>query len=355
MTLRVGFVGAGWWAVSNHMPLFASDPRVAMAGVCRKGVTELETVRDRFGFGYATEDFDDLLDNCPMDALVIATPHALHAAQAEAAARRGLHVLIEKPAALTLADIRRTLDACNAAGVHALVPYGWNFKPFMSTARGWIAEGAIGDIQHVAARMASPIGELMQGKDLPGTENETFRPDPAMWADPRTGGYGWGQLVHLLGALFWLAPNLVPQVVRGMTQRPGGGADLYNVAAVSCLDGTTLAISGAATLPPGSPFDLALDFYGTDGVLSMQVAPTRVTLRRHDGAHRTLDLAPDAGLYECTEPVRRFIDLCCGEAVENAGPLSCAVPGVAVIEAMHASSAAGRDIIIEPQKERTNP
>lgn len=355
MTLRVGFVGAGWWAVSNHMPLFASDPRVTMAGVCRKGAAELETVRASLGFGYATEDFDDLLENCPMDALVIATPHALHAAQAEAAARRGLHVLVEKPAALTLAEIRRTLAAVEAAGVHALVPYGWNFKPFMSTARRWIAEGAIGTIQHVAARMASPIGELMSGQDLPGTETETFRPDPAMWADPQTGGYGWGQLVHLLGALFWLAPELGPRVVRGMTRRPGGGADLYNAVAVTCGDGATLAISGAATLPPGSPFDLALDFYGTEGALSLQVAPTRVELRRHDGAHRTLDLAPDAGLYECTEPVRRFIDLCCGKTVENAGPLSCAVPGVAVIEAMHASSRAGRDITIDTLTERTKP
>jgi predicted dehydrogenase len=335
------------------MPLLAADSRVALAGVCRLGASELAAVRDRFDFPFASESFDELLERCPMDALVISTPHALHAAQAEAAAARGLHILIEKPVSLSAADGARVNGAAEAAGVVALVPFGWNFKPFMSEARRWLADGLLGEVLHVAARMASPIGELLEGRDLPGTEGLDFRPDPAMWANPATGGYGWGQLVHLLGALFWLCPGLEPHTIRGMTRRPGGGADLFDAALVECASGATIALSGSATLPIGTPFDLSLEIYGSDGALSVQMSPARVELRRHDGANRTLALAPDAGLYECIEPVRRFVDLCLGLPVENAGSLATALPGVAVIEAMHLSAAAGRDITLPPKAERS--
>ncbi|MGL4257733.1 MAG: hypothetical protein ACRCSL_15475, partial [Microbacterium sp.] len=58
--VRLGAVGAGWWATSNHFPIFAGRDDVELVGVCGKG-PELGTVRDRFGFGMATEDYDELL------------------------------------------------------------------------------------------------------------------------------------------------------------------------------------------------------------------------------------------------------------------------------------------------------
>ena len=74
---RLGFIGAGWWATSNHMPVFATREDVELVGVCRLGTEELRQVQDAFGFAYATEDYHDLLDKCELDGVIVASPHTL--------------------------------------------------------------------------------------------------------------------------------------------------------------------------------------------------------------------------------------------------------------------------------------
>ena len=62
--VRLGFIGAGWWATSNHMPVFATRDDVELTAVCRLGQAELEQVKDHFGFAFATEDYRELLADC---------------------------------------------------------------------------------------------------------------------------------------------------------------------------------------------------------------------------------------------------------------------------------------------------
>ena len=90
--VRLGAVGAGWWATSNHFPIFAARDDVDLVGDCGIG-PELDAVREQFGFGMATTDYDELLDQ-DLDAVVISTPHDLHHPQAVAAIDRGMHVLV---------------------------------------------------------------------------------------------------------------------------------------------------------------------------------------------------------------------------------------------------------------------
>src|SRR5262245_46478764 len=54
---RIGCIGAGWWATSNHIPLLAARDDVELTGVCRLGQAELDRVRKQFGFRFATEDY----------------------------------------------------------------------------------------------------------------------------------------------------------------------------------------------------------------------------------------------------------------------------------------------------------
>jgi predicted dehydrogenase len=68
--VRIGFIGAGWWATSNHMPILARRPDVEMAGVCRLGAAELQRVQESFNFPYATEDYHALLEQ-DLDAVVV--------------------------------------------------------------------------------------------------------------------------------------------------------------------------------------------------------------------------------------------------------------------------------------------
>jgi len=314
---------------------------VELVAVCRLGRAELARVQSAFGIPYGAEDFSAMLDEAPMDALVVASPHNLHGAHAIAALERGLHVLIEKPMTVSAAEARAIAALARAQHRQVLVPYGWNFKPYFAEARELVKSGRIGRIRHVSAQMASPVGDLMTGSGLAGTENEMFRPDPQTWANPKTGGYGWGQLVHLLGGLFYVT-DLAPKDVFAFVGRSELGADLYDAAVVRFADGATAALSGSATVPAHSPFQVDIRVFGDAGMLLLDVERERLSLRRLDGADLDVAIAAGAGAYACVEPVDRFVDLCLGKDVENCADATVGLRSVEVVEAMLRSAKSGR-------------
>ena len=71
--VRLGFLGAGWWATANHMPLLAKRDDVEFAAVCRLGRAELEQVKERFGFRFATESAEELVRQLTLQATKPAT------------------------------------------------------------------------------------------------------------------------------------------------------------------------------------------------------------------------------------------------------------------------------------------
>lgn len=344
--LRVGVLGAGWWAVSNHLPILAARKDVRITAVCRKGAAELETVRARFDIPFATQDEQAFLDHDTLDAVFVCTPHTLHARQAIAALERGLHVLVEKPVATTIADARALARATQQTSRHVMVPFGWNFMRFAETASQWVADGELGDIHHIAAQMASPMGDILGGADYAGTEDDLFRPEPTMWSDPISGGYGWGQLVHLLALLFHIAP-LQPTAVYGLTDRTAVRCDLYNAAAVETQSGATISLSGSGTLSAGSRFQLDIRIFGSKGCLFLDIERERLVLLRADGTEETLALNDGDGAYACQLPVHHFIDLCLGKTTTNPAAMPLALRGCEVVAAMHASATEKRLITIE--------
>ncbi len=341
--VRVGVAGAGWWAVTNHLPILEREDGAVIAAVNRLGCDELAAVKATFGAEFATEDFDEMIAEADLDAAIIATPHNLHHAQACTALNAGLHVMVEKPMTASAAEARELVDLASAKKRHLMVPYGWNFRPFTERCREIVAGGGIGEIRHVAAQMASPAGDLFTGRDFAGTENDMFRPEPKNWANAEFGGYGWGQLVHLLGALFFLT-DLQPVEVTAVIGKSALGADIYNAATVRFGSGATASLSGAATVPHGSPFQLDLRLFGTEGMLLLDMERERAWLRRNDGADEDVAMAPGDGAYVCAEPVRRFIALCQGKPVANNGGGEVGRKSVAVVEAMLRAAAAGTAI-----------
>ena len=96
-----------------------------------------------------------LLDGAP-DALVVCLPPAARADLIERAAAAGVHVFVEKPAALTLDAARRTLGAVEAAGIVAAVGHMWR-----STAAARAMAAALGGAPHVL------LGRLLNGPPGP--------------------------------------------------------------------------------------------------------------------------------------------------------------------------------------------
>jgi predicted dehydrogenase len=347
--LRVGVIGAGWWATFNHMPQLASRKDVELVAVCRLGKDLLEKIQQQFEIPFATEDYRKLLEQ-DLDAVIVSTPHHLHHQHAGAALRRGLHVLCEKPMCTRANHARELVRLAREKRLHLLVPYGWHYKAFVLQAKRWLDAGAIGTVQFVLCHMASPIRSLLMGQGFAVEDNSgqagdvLFQPDPRTWADPVVagGGYGHAQLSHSTGMLFWLT-GLVPESAYALMTAPGSRVDLYDAVSVRFAGGAIGTVSGAGTVPPSgmTAFQVDLRLFGSEGMLLLDCERARLELRRHDGRQESLELAADAGAYSCEGPPHNFIDLIVGNTTENLSPGESAMHSVALLDAAYRSAVSG--------------
>lgn len=347
---RLGFLGAGWWATANHIPLFAKREDVELTAVCRLGRAELEQIQERFGFRHATEDENELVRFPGLDGVIVSSPHTLHYRHARLALEHGLHVLCEKPMCTRAADASELVRLACQKNKHLLVPYGWHYVPIVQQAKAWMEAGVIGSVQYVLCHMASPIQELLRGGhfqiETSGQAGSLlFRPDPKTWADPEIagGGYGHAQLSHATGLLFWLT-ELAPESVFAWMTAPGARVDLYDAMSVRFTGGAIATISGAGTVPAVGPgqYQLDLRIFGTEGLLMLDLERARLEFRRHDGRREFLDLPPDAGAYRCDGPPNNFVDLILGKTACNLSPGESACRSVQVLDAAYRSAQSGQ-------------
>lgn len=346
--VKLGFIGAGWWATTNHMPILQKRDDVQFVGVASLGQEALAKVKDEFGFGMATESVSELLAE-DLDGVIVSSPHNLHAEHALAAIEAGCHVLVEKPFALSSKDARAVRDAAKRSDRHVLVPYGWNYMPFLETAHDLIAQGGVGEIDYVLCHMASPTLGLFAGERavFDKWEAKVVESDLTTWQNPNSGGgYAHGQITHSSALMFWLTDLCVASVRSCIMSNAGGPVDLYDTASVIFDNGAIGTISGAATLPDNDPFQLDIRVFGKDGVLLVDVERERVELRRHDGAHVSVPVAPGAGAYSCEVPPERFVDLINGNGRNNSGA-EIATRTAELLEAMHLSNKEQKSVDIK--------
>lgn len=198
--MRVGIAGLGM-AGGVMVSVIAQHPRLQLAGAA-----DLQpALRRRFeaDFALPTEaDVAALAARADIDALYIATPHQFHAEHAELAARRGKHLVVEKPMALSLADCDRMIAASKASGTVLVVGHTHSFDPAVAAIRGMIDSG----------RLGRPI--LMNGFNY---TNFLYRPRRPEELDPALGGgVLWNQLPHQFDSIRLIVGEPV-RSVRAMT------------------------------------------------------------------------------------------------------------------------------------------
>jgi predicted dehydrogenase len=344
---RLGFIGAGWWATANHMPVLSAHADIDMSVVCRLGPDELQQVKERFGFSHATQNYHELLD-MDLDAVVVSTPHTMHHEHALAAIERGLHVMCEKPLTTSAAQARELVEAADRNGVHLLMPYGWHYAPFIQEAKRRMEQGAVGDIEFVMCHMASPIRNLLEGKRYlitgdGGAGEVMFEPAASTWADPEIagGGYGLSQMSHSAGMASWLT-ELRASSVSAFTSAPTSKVELYDAISVEFSSGAIGSFSGAGNMPEDKGFQLDVRIFGTEGVMSIDCDRSRLAVQRHDGDHFEMELERDAGEYRGTGPPDNFADLVTGKKDKNYAPGWAGMSAIEIIDAAYRSAKSGK-------------
>jgi UDP-N-acetyl-2-amino-2-deoxyglucuronate dehydrogenase len=188
--IRTSIVGCGKVA-ALHAAALASLPESEFVGVCSRSSARARDLGARFGVR-AFGDLGEMIDSTRPEALLVCTPHPEHAAVAVPAIEAGLHILVEKPLASSLADCDAILDAARTAGVQVGTVSQRRFYEPCARIRKAIDDGKIG----------RPI--------LGSVSMFGWRDEPYYRSDPWRGtwsGEGGGVLVnqapHQLDLLLW--------------------------------------------------------------------------------------------------------------------------------------------------------
>lgn len=335
-TLRIGVIGAGWFASRRHLPDIQAHPELTLAALCRRDTEALARLVARFAPEETYTDWQEMLERSRLDAVLIATPHAFHYAQARAALERGIHVLLEKPMAVRAEEARELRDLAAERGLMLGVAFNPPFWAHCHRIRGAIQAGRIGQIEAAdlfwTGNAAYVFGEAPKPADLPGVVPPTmYRADPQLCG----GGYLIDGGSHLVSELLWTTGLRAVRVTCLMDRLP---SDRRATLALVLENGAQATISCVGD----SAHDRRVrnTFAGSAGTITVEGAAFETTIHEAQGEPETFregDLPSIAG------PVANFVD-----AIRGRGPLfSPAEHGVQVteiIEAAYASAETGRAV-----------
>ncbi len=148
-TVRFGVVGLGNMG-TYHCNYLDTLPGAKLASICESDPAKLAAAAEKFPIAQKFERWQEMLGSKSLDAVLIATPHFQHPDIAVAAFDNNLHVLCEKPAAVTVKEARRMNDA---AARHPKLKFAMNFQmranPVLRKLRDLIHGGDVGEISRI--------------------------------------------------------------------------------------------------------------------------------------------------------------------------------------------------------------
>ncbi len=262
--LGIGILGGGYMGKAHAVAMLAVGavfntalrPRLEM--VCATTPESAERYRASYGFARATTDWQALVNDPKVEAIVIASPQGTHRAIAEAAFALGKPVLCEKPLGASLEDSRAMTAAAEASGCVNMVGFNYIRTPASQYARQLIASGAIGTVTWFR-----------------GEHTEDFLADPQSPATWRTTGMANGTMgdlaPHMINAaLALLGPidRLIAEVETVHHTRPGGTVSNDDHAQMMCrFENGAMGQMYFSRVSTGRKMGYAYEVVGTKGAI----------------------------------------------------------------------------------------
>ncbi len=191
--LRLAVVGCGAVVERFHLPAVRQVPGVKLSALVEKDSTRLRQLGLRYPGARLCRDLDEL--PAETDAALVAVPNALHAPIATNLLRRGIHVLCEKPMAITLEACDAMVQASRETGSVLVVGHHKRFVPSVRQAKKLLDEGRLGAIRSITGSMGMP---------------RTWRSRTAFHLDHSLAGGGVliENGVHLVDLVLWIVGDV---------------------------------------------------------------------------------------------------------------------------------------------------
>ncbi len=128
--IRIAVIGAGSFAKSTHLPNLKNlNSLYHIRAIVSATGSNAKITAVQFGADYASTNYQDVLDDPDVDAVLICTRHHIHSKQATLAARAGKAILLEKPMAMNLEELNQLVDVLKETKVPFMVGYNRRYSP----------------------------------------------------------------------------------------------------------------------------------------------------------------------------------------------------------------------------------
>ena len=182
--ISLGIVGAGSFAQSVLLPTIVDVDGLSIRAVATATGTTATAVGEKYDAAYVTTDYEEIINDEAIDAVVVATRHNLHAEIATAALEANKDVHVEKPPVLTRAELDQLIEAEQRSSGRLMVGYNRRFASSVNRIREWTRE------VQIMARYRINAGSL---------------PDDHWTVDPDVGGGRiLGEVCHFVDLLQYL-------------------------------------------------------------------------------------------------------------------------------------------------------
>lgn len=173
--LKIGVIGCGSIAQHRHLPEYAANAQVEIVAVCDINEERAKKTAEKYG-ATAYTSYEELVKSGTVDAVSVCTPNYLHAPISIAALEAGLHVLCEKPMAISQKEAEDMIAAANASGKKLMIAHNQRFVASHQKAKQLIESGEIGKIYSFRTAFGHPGPE---GWSADGKESWFFQKEKA--------------------------------------------------------------------------------------------------------------------------------------------------------------------------------
>lgn len=264
--LRMGVVGLGMGA--GHVKGYQEDGRAEVVALCDVDGARLEAAGAKFGVSELFTDAGEMFRQVELDGVSIATPNKFHAPLTIAAFRKGLHVLCEKPMAMTVREAERMLEASKKARRNLMINFSYRFSDMSYALKQQVEAGVVGDIYFGRTvwhrrRGVPGFGGWFGQKELAGggplIDLGVHRLDLALWL------MGYPEPVSVSGAT-----HAVIATEMARKQRKKFSVEDLGCGLVKFANGATLIVEASWALNISEPENMVTLLCGTKGGLTQK-------------------------------------------------------------------------------------
>jgi len=255
MTIRVGLIGGGNIS-ATHARAATAIPGVSVAAIYGTNQAKVARLSQEYAAQPYT-DFEAFLNHRALDIIAIGSPSGLHAMQGMAAAKRGLHVLTEKPIDISTQRADELIAAAESSGVKLGVMFQDRCKADIQRMKQWIDDGVLGKVLLADARV------------------KWYRP-PEYYSDSKWrgtlaldgGGALINQAVHTVDLLLWMFGDVVEVRASTANLLHKIEAEDTALALLKLKSGASALLQATTAAFPGYP--RRLEVTGTEGTVILE-------------------------------------------------------------------------------------